>query len=219
MRGYEFQRLFVKKLIDIGFPEESIAVEYEVAKGSMIDVAIIDRATSKLLLIFELKVASSSSMNMTVRRNGEEQLRKHIAKLDNIEVPAFLIVMTESGLDVLPFESNDEGKRGLSPSIDLDALLPYITLLNGSRASAINDKKKEIKKTIDWFRVVCWVCAGALVVLVMFDIVFDCINISATQLSLIGISIALVLIPFAQKLKVLGVEFERLTIEKRDNEK
>ena len=42
------------------------------------------------------------------------------------------------------------------------------------------------------------------------------VTISATQLALIGVAIALVIIPFSRKLKILGVEFERLIAEKND---
>ena len=37
---------------------------------------------------------------------------------------------------------------------------------------------------------------------------------STTQLALIGAAVALLIMPFSRKLKILGIEFERLIVEK-----
>jgi len=94
--------------------------------------------------------------------------------------------------------------------------MPYAVLSNSSRTSAIGIKNQEIKKTADWFKVVCWICAVVVVALAICDNIV-LFTISSTQLALIGVAVALALIPFSRKLKVLGIEFERLIAEKNDN--
>lgn len=67
--------------------------------------------------------------------------------------------------------------------------------------------KKEI--VVDSFKFACWILAfvvliiGILAKLKIFEL-------DATDLTIISIVIALILVPFASKLKILGFEFERL---------
>ncbi len=68
---------------------------------------------------------------------------------------------------------------------------------------------------MDYFQIACWMSATIVILITVLDVCGK-INISATQLGLIGVSIALIIMPFARKLKILGVEFERLTADKKE---
>jgi len=78
----------------------------------------------------------------------------------------------------------------------------------------ISETANERKKVIDWFFIVCWICAGVIALLLFFKIPF-----SGSELILIGAIIGLVLLPFASKFKFLGLEFERLSKEDKSTKK
>lgn len=219
MHGYTFANEFAKALITLGYPIGAIAFEYKVSQSAsqgIVDIAIVDKVTNEPLSIFELKMFRGSSSDNQLRQQGQMQLLKYINGIGNPQIPAYLVI-AKSIIDyeILPFEADENGKRVLSSPIPLESLTPYTILSNSSRTSAIGSKEQEIKKTTDWFKVVCWICAMIVVALTICDNV-GLVTISTTQLALIGVAIALVLIPFSSKLKILGIEFERLIAEKSD---
>lgn len=89
-----------------------------------------------------------------------------------------------------------------------DYLPNFDSLRNRSAANKKTKVKSETKETIDHFKLSCYASAAAVGSILLIDI-FDVFKFSSQQLSLLGVTVALVLIPYAAKLKVLGVEFER----------
>ena len=180
----------------------------------MIDIAIIDRVTNEILSIFELKIMRGNS-GKSLLKQAENQLCNYLSKLENPEIPAYLVISNiskgDKDFEIFPFEIGDDGKRSLLQSpITMESLPSYTTLSNSSRSSAIDSNEKKRKKTTNWFWGICWFCATVTALLVVLE-GLDCISISTTQLSLIGATIALIIIPFSKKLKILGIEFEQLT--------
>ena len=140
----------------------------------------------------------------------------YINRIGNPQIHAYLVIAkTLTDFEIYPFELDENGKRELSSPIQLDSIVRYEILSNRSRTSAIGVKKQEIKKTTDWFKIICWICAGIAAALAICNNV-GVLAISTTQLALIGVAIALVIISFSRKLKILGVEFERFIAEKNE---
>lgn len=219
MRENEFLHGFIKKIEEMGFPKNSIVYEYGVTIGTMrgaIDLAIIDPVTNCVLSIFEMKVTKENKPLKQLLESAQNQLLEYIKQLPNSDIPAYVVIAKENcGFEIFPFEIDESGSRVLFPAISLQSIIPYAVLSTKSRANAIKETSLKIKKNIDWFKIACWICATISIVLAILDNL-KIITISSTQLALFGVAIALIIMPFSKKLKILGVEFERLISEKED---
>ncbi len=216
----EFLNVFIQKLIEAGFPQSSIAVEYKLHNNPssvIIDIGIVDLITNELLLIFEIKVLHEKRSCDQLKRMAQMQLLNYINQIGNPRIPVYLVVAKSStDFEIFPFQLDEDGKRVFLPAVSIKDLMSYSILSNGSMSAAIEIKAKEIKQTTDWFKIICWLCAILAVALAVLDNL-KIITINSTQLALIGVAIALLIMPFSKKLKILGVEFERLTAEKKDS--
>lgn len=215
----EFLLCFLKKLEEVGFPKNSIASEYELKIDTMrgaVDIAIIEPVTNSILSIFEIKVQRENRPQKQLLDMAQKQLLTYLNLLHNPNIPAYVVLAKENcQFEIFPFEIDESGSRVLSPATTLENITPYSVLSNKSRANAIKETSSEIKRTTDWFKIACWVFAAISIALAILDNL-KYITISSTQLALFGVAIALVIMPFSKKLKVLGVEFERLIAEKKD---
>jgi len=243
-------------LIEAGYPEESIVVNYKMPKTAAsdefihIDIAIIDRTTNDLLSIFEFTREHSDDIKLEHKKN---QLKK---LMENLGIPAyFIIVKNEEDIEIYPIETEEteteeveteeveteeaeteeaeteeaeteeietgkSEKRGYKPkpSVLTDSLTPYTILSNKSRTSAIKTTIEKMNDSTNRLNIVCAI--GFLLAVLMFILDFsENISISTAQLTSIGAAIALLIIPYAKKLSILGIEFERLSDNKEKNEK
>ena len=77
----------------------------------------------------------------------------------------------------------------------------------------VYERKRE--NTLNYFQVICWVVAFLLFIVLLLDIL-KIVSMTPERLALVGGIVALVIIPFAKKLRILGVEFERLSKDASD---
>lgn len=214
-RHNELVKKVCDELITIGYPKESIAVEYAVSSYELserIDIAIVDFSSMAVLCVFEVKI-TKTSFDRNRFSSIEGQLSRYAAKLGISPSYAYLVVGKDDGsFELFSFDIDEEtGCSQFPVPIDIDSLPAYGSLVSTSRLQGLNAKKEEIKKTIDWFKIVCWVCSGAALALLLLDF-FSVLVLSVSQLAFFGIFVALLIMPFAQKLKILGIEFERFSI-------
>ena len=209
-----FVRNFIRFLIEKGYPEECIAVEYAIDSRERIDVAVLDLDYGTPIQIFELK----SVRNSKTKERGEAQLKKYLKLLGNENIPAYLVFPGEKEFDVIrvndcPLKVNSN--EGVSDcENDNSVALNYHGQKIARRAESIKGIKKKKDETIDFFKIVCWILAFLLLVL-FFLKHLDYIHLDNGDLALIGVVVALILAPSAQKIKVLGIEYER-AIEKNE---
>ncbi len=81
-------------------------------------------------------------------------------------------------------------------------------LASGDRAVAIEETKEVRRGSIDAFQCLCYLLAVALSVALVLDFL-EVIDWTQPRILLLGAAAALIIIPHAAKLKILGVEFER----------
>lgn len=219
MYGNEFLNRFIKRLEEVGFPEDSIVSEYKVMVNNIcrvIDIAIIDPVTNTVLSIFEIKLQINKKSEQKLIENAQVDLLKSLNLLHNNNIHAYIVIVKEDGnFTIFPFEVGKNGNRIVFSAVALENIIPFSVLRNKSRANAIKKTSSEIKRTTDWFKITCWICAIISIILAILDNL-KYITISNIQLALFGVAIALIIMPFSKKLKILGVEFERLTVEKKD---
>ena len=199
---------FIQFLIDEGYPKESIAVEYAADSRHRIDVAVLDLDYGTPIQIFELK----SVKNPRTIKSGKEQLKEYLKLLGNENIPAYLVFPGEKGFDVIRVNECslkvDSNKENVDCENDNLGVLNYNGQRLARRVESINGIKRKKEKTIDFFKIACWILAAVLIVL-FFLKQLNYIHLDKEDIALIGVAVMLFLAPSAQKLKVLGVEYER----------
>lgn len=91
---------------------------------------------------------------------------------------------------------------------EIQKLPKFETLVVGDKAQSKIEAKQKSKNTIDSFKLICQILAIVTFVVLLLDI-FSIFKFSTQQLSLLGVLIGLIVMPYAAKFKLLGMEFER----------
>lgn len=265
-RRIDITNLFIKKLVNEGYPTNSIVVDYRV-KNVRADVAVIDPVTKEPIAIYEIKKRS----NAIARNIGFTQLHRFLEECGDPNIPAFLVTYTGASSDAFVIEqiytelddTSEESESDVSVAEkiaqvasavedtasknilfdkgsdmaakdinlfsanspedlvaddseeNLNSSAPnFDALINRKSQVMVEEKKEEKIKAFDSFKLVCWILAALILVLFSLDLLFD-FELNERQLFLLGIVVCLVLVPFASKLKVAGIEFERV-VKKRE---
>jgi hypothetical protein len=205
---------FIECLLNNNYPKESIAVEYNVGERYRVDIAIIDPNRKVPIQFFEIKKIKNNETLFS----GKKQLQRYRSFFSEKNIPAYLvfpkdvtpyfeIINIDIDNDDLKINKNDtEYKNG-------NIILNYHAHLNARISENIQTIKKEEKKVVDIFKIESWII-GIVVFIIGFLSKIGLFTLDAKDLSLLGITIALFLIPYAGKLKILGLEFERLKGDK-----
>ncbi|HGS4742396.1 TPA: hypothetical protein ACMDT2_004330 [Vibrio parahaemolyticus] len=201
MNERELTEKLRRDLLDSGYPEEAIRFEYAAPFGdgkyTYIDAAIIDTKSGDVIAIYELKCSSGRSL----LRKATQQ----VASLSNLfpnKPQCFVYVSDNNGVTL-----GLVNPKSLTVTF-LEKLPSFESIKNTNIAQGRIEKKQESKRAIDTFVVTCYALATLVVVILVLD-VFKVYSFSSQQLSLIAIFGALLVIPHAAKIKVVGLEFER----------
>jgi hypothetical protein len=206
----EITATFIEYLKQNGYPENSITADYIVGERNRADVVIIDPKTRIPLEVYEIK-NSKSSKNI---QSGKEQVLKYLTLLNNKNIPAYLVFPNESEPFFEIVDINDISGTDIDRTINKAIDLNYLILKNSRINQEINEIQKQKKNTFDNFKLVCWILS-LIIVCIEILIKTKLLSVDVSDLALIGVAIALVLMPFASKLKILGIEFERFSIDEK----
>jgi hypothetical protein len=193
----------IRYLVEHGYPLESMAMEYPAGRRRA-DLVLVDTDTQELTAVFELKrKRTPQSENL-----GRAQLLSYLEAAGNPAIPAYLVF---PGTGDLPFDfelvTPDEPQLA-EEQTEGDILPEYTVLRESRRSTVVAEKKIKKKNALDGFVIACWVC-GALTAIALGLDVFTEFEMSETRIALLGGTVAFIIIPFAKKLKILGVEIER----------
>jgi hypothetical protein len=214
--GSSLEKVVYDLLLEKGYPPESIIYDPSMySSGASIvytpDFLIVDPLTKEFLAIIEVK---SKHADLSKARNLLERYKKSLGA-----TRAATVVVT--GPEDVPdkisiFRSSSENERN---EVETN-LLPNFQAL---QVNNVAGKKAEIKteqdKTIRNLRITGVSLSILLMVVTVFDFVLSLRNIqllNTERITLLGAAIVLLLIPFFQKFKGLGLEWEIAT---RENEK
>jgi len=79
--------------------------------------------------------------------------------------------------------------------------------LDSNQKQVVTGQQQTVTGQLKW---ICWALAGVCAALGLMDFFWEDKSIlNPSRLALIGVVIGLVILPFAQRLKLLGIEFER----------
>ncbi len=211
----KLEKLFFEYLVSIGFPKESIAYQPAIQPVRHMQCyrpsfALIDPKTNEYLAIVEVKEAK-------IHEEGPggfiyENMIDYQKALGANSIPVFIVSTDFNGSSPFLLHSFDE--QGRISVID-HALFPTFEALTVQEQA---DRKADLRVRRDSagekFTAVCWSVSLILFMLVVGDfyvkIKYDLDMLSAERISLIGAALALIVIPFAQKFKGLGIEWEKI---------
>jgi hypothetical protein len=195
-----------------GYPESSFAIEYPIGRRYRVDLAIVDPKTNLPLQIFEIK----SQRNRNQIEFGKEQLKKYLTTLQTIDVPAYLVFPKDDSpffeIDRVYFETS-ESQQLRTEEIESYDILNFSTQKQSRLVEKINRSEEEKDIAEKEFRRLCYTLSlGSALLFILLKSLS--ITLSTMELGILGVSIALVIIPYVSKLKILGVEIERWQKEK-----
>lgn len=194
-------------LIKKGFVEESLILEPQFGQtGGRIlrpDVAIVDPQTKTVLSIIELKASNGPT------KQHATQLLDYINFFENASVKGFLALSKGDG----EFSFHELDKNNKLLECEFENILNFNKLNIKQTTETISNLKNARKENVANFKLVCFVSAGLSFILAITDFIcsrYDIQILTPERLALLGVTIALAIIPFVQKLKILGVEIERI---------
>ncbi len=200
--GSEVAKAFVARLVEAGYPEESIAYEYRVEQY-FVDIAVINPLTQELVQIFEFKEGDSANEQMNAKAMAWFK-----TMLSKVDVPMYLVFGKKSN-ESFKFSYFSYSKNEISK---VDNLEPLVLDFKRQSAARVSEKKADnVRKrngTLSSFHWVSWTIALSTLLLLIAKKIFA-IPVDAADIALYGVFIALAIIPFVNKLKILGVEIEK----------
>lgn len=190
-------------------------MEWRLGDRHRVDLAVIEPTTNKPIALFELKREN----NQRTFQMAKHQLEAYSQALGDEKVPTY-IVFPKDGEP--PFElyslKSEETANDEYSTTKIDKIPDYSLLKSTKIRKESIEKEKQRKRTFNWFQLVCFIIALALAGLLYLDHI-EKWKLNTERLVLIGIVIGLVVVPFASKLKVLGLEFERFQSKEENIQK
>lgn len=199
----------LQELKGLGYPEGSVRFEFAVKSSNgqrrYIDVAIIDPDTNDVVAIIEVKNGSKgNALNVAAK-----QVASYAKLLPSS--PLSLVYVFEGEAKQIGMVNESDGGVTL-----IQSLPSFNSLLTGGRAQNKVEAKSKSSRVTDSFSFACYLLAFLVGVILALDIA-GIYKFSSQQLTLLGIFIGLLVIPYAAKFKLLGMEFERYSDAKSKN--
>jgi hypothetical protein len=206
-RDEELVDIVISYLRSHGYPEESIIQEWKISDRYRVDLAILDNKSKTPIALFEFKrQRDQRTENMAI-----EQLKNYSNALGDNTIPCYIVfgIETEPSFE-LYYLTKEDGRDFLKQIIQIPS---FSNFKNNYISKNIAKATKATKSTFNWFKAICWILALIIALLLYMDFQ-GCIKLTAERLGIIAIIVGLIIVPFARKLSILGLEFERLQDEK-----
>lgn len=203
------EKNFFEYLLGLGFPTASVIYEptfQPIGQGRRYrpDFALIDPATKEPLAIIEIK--GSNNSDTLVR--AMEQIRLYLDALRDKAVRGYVVTPAKSGGGFDFYTLGDDGNPKQVPP----TVLRFESLSTARLAEKKELLSEEKKDTTDRFLIVCFCASAFSVVIALVDFVCSRNGITlltAERMALLSVAIALLIVPYVQKFKGLGIEIDR----------
>lgn len=205
---------FLQYLREHGYPEESFGIEYRIGKRYRADLVILDQDTGMPISLFEVK---SSEDEQTINM-AKAQITAYLKSVPDSTIPTYIVFPRETPpyFVVQRIFLGTENDEIYEETVGSAEQLDYASQRRARVSELTGQVSVDRKDTVNTFRAMCWVSAALLVILGVLNKV-TCLDLNTIDISLVGAAVALIVLPFAGKMKVLGWEFERLeSARKRD---
>jgi len=187
------------------YPDESIIQEFSLSEfennsRNRADLVLFDAKNKQYIGLVEFK----RKIDQKTKSNAVRQVLSYLKLMGNPDLHTYLVGF-ESNNRLAIYVLNSENEW---TEIKKENFANYESVT----ASVITNTKERIKQTkeknVDRFKVICLILAFITFVLLVLSIC-NVFELSANEMALLGATVALIIIPYAAKLKILGVEFER----------
>ena len=213
----ELERLFVEYLLQKGFPRDSIVPEPILGGRERPDFAVIDRKRDEVLAIFEIK-------NRVIGQPLDPafvQLRRYTSAFRGLGVTTLLVVPAAGPTFNEPFQFYRAREDGAIEEIPSAVFPTFDSLSSGKTSVKKEEIQREQKDTTNEFKRICSYLAVLCLALIAFDVYSSTSGwkfevLTAQRITLLGAAIALIIVPYAQKIKALGFEYERAAEKKNE---
>tara|TARA_R110001592_G_scaffold10110_2_gene52739 strand:+ start:2405 stop:3067 length:663 start_codon:yes stop_codon:yes gene_type:complete len=190
------------------FPHADIQMEAVIGAGAAgdryrADLAILDSKRNEIICLIEAK----KSREHRSLRLAVGQLMQYRRVLNKPYTPLYLFFPPLEGSGK-KFDISQILPDGEIKEIYPDEFPSYDALVSIDRSNKKAARAAAVRTTFDSFKVTCIALSIAAAILFGLD-VFNILQLSVKQLTLAAISGALLILPFAAKFKMLGIEFER----------
>ncbi|MDP1530735.1 hypothetical protein [Rhodoferax sp.] len=201
---------FFQYLSELGFPKSSVIYEpvfQTIGDGRKYrpDFALLDPKTNEPLAIIEIKGRNDPA---TLAR-ATQQVQQYIAALRDKGVRGFVVTPAQSGGG---FDFYTSGEGGEPKQVPSSSFLQFESLSSARIAEKKEMLAEEKKEATDQFLVVCFTAATFSVAIATADFIcsrYGITLLTTERMALVGVAIALVVIPYVQKFKGLGIEIDR----------
>lgn len=205
------EQQFSAFLQERGYPDGSLIYEPRLkgpqGKLYIPDFLIVDPTRNERLAIVEVK------RQITGRIKGiQEQLEQYKKAAGDSTLPAFLVTPNDEPQSKYPFNLHIFNSKNQLEIVDFRLFPAFSALSSNQTAEKKQNLKQEKEQISNAFDLISHITAFALVVLLIADFLCSLKGITlltAERLALLGGAVVMVVIPFAQKFKGLGIEWER----------
>lgn len=187
------------------YPDESIIQEMPLSDSGnkfryQADLVLLDAKSKQYIGLVEFK----RKIDDKIKSSAFKQVSSYLKLMGSSELHIFL-VGTDLNNRLIIYILNSENEW---EEIAKENFPNYEAL----SATVMTKKQERIKqnkeKNVDKFKLICLGLACGTFILFILSLC-NIIKMNADEMALLGATVALIIIPYAAKLKILGVEFER----------
>jgi|APTNR8051073442_1049403.scaffolds.fasta_scaffold03322_8 hypothetical protein len=212
----QIEQKFFQFLSELGFPKSAVIYEsvfqpIGTDQRYRPDFVLLDPMTSEPLAIIEIK-GRSDPKTLSL---ATQQMQQYVTALRDKAVRGFVATPAQSGEGFDFYTIGEEGE----PKQVSSSLLQLESLSSARVAEKKERLAEEKRETTDQFVIVCFTAAVFAVVITVADFICSLYGITlltAERMALVGAAIALVIIPYVQKFKGLGIEIDRVAKQDKD---
>lgn len=210
---------FAKYLSSHGYPKDSIAFEW-VDNKFRVDIAILDISTNIPIAIYEVKERKDENDF----RRGVGQLVRYVNFIDLPITCGLVFPKQESPYfeycDVTDIVSGTTQKSLNEVKFYSDDVEPlsYYNQKISSKSMIVEKRKKENRRTINWFKIFCWMGVPITsLVLIILDRT-GCLPLTSDRLIIDGVCLLFFFLPFIPSF-VIEIKFGDYSVLFRDEPK
>ena len=197
----EFENLVLQNLIEIGYPRNSIILEGQLDSRRYVDFIVVDTFSNLPLMFIEVKACSERTRKYV--KEMAFQTLKHYYTTSNMPVKAVAALFDRDKykLEFIDFteaiKENDYEK-----SIDNYKLPTYNTLSAGAQRKSIKQKEQKQNQNINVLKVLSWIIVPIICLTFLFLDAFEIYPFTTLRLIVIGVCIAVILLPCFKEIKI-----------------
>lgn len=196
--------------MDRGYPQGAVLYEPslrdEDGNYGRPDFLVVDPVRNEKLAIIEVKASTVTADAAAL------VLNKYRSLAGDLSLPAYVVTPEKSPSSPHSFCIQVLNEKGQLETIPPELFPAYKALSSARQAEQKQEVINKKEDTVNSFRTASWILAGCTAALAVADFVcsqYEIELITTERLALIGAAVALVVIPYAQKFKGLGIEWER----------